>query len=98
MTSKVMPWQWVACALMVLLQVGDTITTLYAVNIGLTEQNPVVNYALEWGVEVFIALKVVSTMLGILTVFCFKYLAWVMIAIIALVVASNINQLHLALS
>jgi hypothetical protein len=83
---------------MVLLQVGDTVTTLYGINMGLTEQNPIVNYVLGWGAGAFIALKVVTTMLGILTVFCSKYLAWAIIAIYTIVVLSNINQLHSALS
>lgn len=98
MTTKITLWEWVACALMVLLQVGDTVTTLYGVHMGLSEQNPIVNYALQWGAGVFIALKVVSTILGILMVFCFKYLAWAIIAIYTIAVLSNLNQINSALS
>ena len=91
------PWQWLACALIVLLQIADAGTTIAGVEMGAYEQNPLMAFVLQWGYAPFIAIKLVMAgLLGYLALSS-KYVVWVLIAIYAVVVANNISILgHLS--
>lgn len=91
MESKVTPWQWAACIGIVLCQILDTATTIIGLNLGGTEQNPVINFVLQWGLFPFIAFKLVlAVLLGYLALVT-KYVVWILIALYAVVIVNNIN-------
>lgn len=91
MTDKVTPWQWVACILIVALQLADMVTTLVGLSLGAEEVNPIAQAVLGYGVHWFILMKVLAAagmgMLALVT----RYIVWPFIALFIFAVVNNIS-------
>lgn len=91
MTDKITPWQWVACALIVALQLADMVTTLAGLSLGAEEVNPIAQAIIGYGVHWFILMKLVAaTAMGMLALVT-RYLVWPFIALFVFAVANNIS-------
>lgn len=91
MPDKVTYWQWASCILIIVLQVADMITTLVGINVGGTEQNPMVEFMLQWGVVPFIAFKLLlAGLLGYLALVS-TYVVWIIVVLYTITVVNNFN-------
>ena len=57
--SKVTPWQWAACVLIVLAQLLDAGTTIAAMELGGYEKNPKMASLLQYGYATYVVFKLV---------------------------------------
>src|SRR5690242_4493556 len=59
-------WEWAAAVALLLLCIADLVMTLDVLRRGGSEANPIMRWALDLGVPVFVALKLGLTLLGAL--------------------------------
>ena len=60
------PWEWTAVAALLVLCIADLLLTLDVLRKGGSEANPLMQWALDQGVPVFVGLKLGLTLLGAL--------------------------------
>lgn len=91
MTDKITPWQWVACALIVALQLADMVTTLVGLSLGAEEVNPLAQAVLNHGEQWFILMKLAAAAaMGFIAVVT-RYITWLFIALFTFAVVNNLN-------
>jgi hypothetical protein len=80
-------WEWTAACALLVLCVADLLLTLDALNHGGSEANPLMGWALQQGVPVFVALKLGLTLLGALVLLLRVRFRGMRLALAGLVVA-----------
>lgn len=92
------PWEWAAAVMLVALCLADLLLTLDVLKRGGSEANPLMQWALDQGVPVFVGLKLGLTLLGALVLLVrvrFRGIRVALVALLALYVA--LIGYHLAL-
>jgi hypothetical protein len=91
-------WEWAAAVALLLLCIADLVMTLDVLQHGGSEANPIMRWALDLGVPVFVALKLGLTLLGALVLLIrvrFRGMRAALVGLVVLYVA--LIGYHLAL-